>query len=258
MTDWTKYGQTETKEPAPPALRPVDSAPEQTEDDSAPVAQDWTALGTVDSGHAAEVEDYFTAADHDDVEETAPSRGKRKSELRTWIAIVAALLVLLAVAMFVGWSVMRSLAGGDDTQAMETTATSEVAQSEQPTVNEVEPAAATQDRVFGSCEAPGQQVEADQTTSYGAIAAFQKAYYAKDADGVRKVLSKDSPLQKQKWNSVLSQISSNSQFCVTMQPVTSRETEIPATLTVGNKTYEQIVTVVNNGGTWFIKEIKKA
>lgn len=260
MTDWTKYGQTETKEPTPPALRPVDDAPKPAVDDSAPVAQDWTRFAVPDSDDDSEVERYFTETDHDDDQNAKSARSEKKSELRTAVAIVAALLVLLAIAMFVGWSVMRSMVNGGDTQAVESAPTTAETRAEQAATSQAEQPAApvSKERTFGACETSGQQVEADQSTSYGAIAAFQQAYYDHDVDGVRQVLAPNAPLQKQNWDKVFSSLEDNMSFCVTMQPATAQGTKIPTTLTVGNKTYEQSVSVVNNGGTWFIQEIKKA
>ncbi|MCQ9334514.1 hypothetical protein NQ042_10600 [Corynebacterium phoceense] len=95
-----------------------------------------------------------------------------------------------------------------------------------------------------------------------AIAAFEKAYFATDADGVKKALTKASEMQKQDWAKILPDAApKGTEYCLKMKPSKGEKTSVELEVqTPGEETstvYKQLVTAKETAGTWAVDSIEK-
>lgn len=111
----------------------------------------------------------------------------------------------------------------------------------------------------GKCDGAGLGVEPSTDTLKGSVAAFQKAYFSKDADALTRVLADDSPLKQQDWKRILGDVNRESTYCVKITPVSAStvDTDLTVKTDGSKKTYLQKVTGVNKDGKWLISEFEK-
>lgn len=130
--------------------------------------------------------------------------------------------------------------------------------------NQAEPTQAmqsqSQQQFAGECSGKTPAIKPSQASLNGAVAAFQQAYFDKDAKKITTLVSADSALKKQNWKKVWSSIDDATTYCVMLEPGES-DTIVNADLTVtakGKKTlYRQTVTGTQHKGSWVITSIDK-
>lgn len=245
MTDWLSDAIDSTPDDGEatqprPSLRPV----------SEPAADDWL---TEEPKRAETVAPEQGATGHQ-------PRLNAQAQKRFFLGVFAVIIVGLgACTAFV----VKNLTPSDDqpAQAQEAAVTQPATSSQpaQPTATQP-PKDAAQQKFAGTCAGKTPAVKPGQDSLNATVAAFQKAYFDKNAKKITSLVSPDSALKKQNWKKVLSGIESGSQWCVKLEPG-KKDNSVNADLTVtaqGKKTvYQQTVTGTKNKGAWLIKSIDK-
>lgn len=259
MTDWTKYGQTDDE---------PDSVTQSSSGDDEVTAESGTGYKPV-SLHPVPSGTDWTAQKRTstvtDDEESDPPRVTQPRIGNKGFAVMFTSVILLAAATC-AWLWIASPVG--DEPEPDTATPPQASQAVNTAVAPAEPSAkqkpASQIKLGGQCEgADGTAVEPSTGTPYGAVAAFQRAYYDGDKTELLKTVTDTSPLKKQDWDKVFESMDKKSTYCVEMKPM--KKSEIPVTLTVTDSkgkdtTYAQRVSVSENSddATWQISQIRKA
>ncbi|PRQ11447.1 hypothetical protein C1Y63_06250 [Corynebacterium sp. 13CS0277] len=115
--------------------------------------------------------------------------------------------------------------------------------------------------VAGSHCVPGSgetKITEDDSTLRGALAAFERVYFNRDAQAVREALDPTTPLAQRDWQAVLDKsVPEGTQWCLRMQPVDGDHVEAAVTVTEPSglaSTYEQTVTATEVDGHFKLKD----
>lgn len=161
------------------------------------------------------------------------------------VAVGAAVAVGLAV---IGGAV--ALRGGDDPQVPATVALTS------PQAGTPASSSTSSVGVAGDCAPVDGQVavSADTSTLRGAVVAFERAYYGRDAESLSAVVARGSGLAATDWDSVLPEAAPDGvEWCVVMQPTTGSSVTVDLTVTMPDgdvTTYPQTISGEQSGGTW--------
>lgn len=194
--------------------------------------------------------------------------GRRSGRLRRWGVVAAGVGVVLVAGAFVAG---RGLMSGDQTpvnaappaEALSTSVepSPAPATTSAPVKNKGLPASATP--VFsGRCEARGgeEMIGPSQKSGRSAFAAFQAEYYARNAEGVRSLISEQNPRWRdQDWAKFLSQVPAGAVWCVRMGPDDGMgrfSAEVTQQVGDESQTYRyQVITVMGDEHRWFVKQM---
>ncbi|RRQ06465.1 hypothetical protein CXF43_08535 [Corynebacterium bovis] len=116
--------------------------------------------------------------------------------------------------------------------------------------------------VAGRCEARGgeEMIGPSQKSGRSAFAAFQAEYYARNAEGVRSLISEqNSGWRDQEWAKFLSQVPAEAVWCVRMGPDDGMgrfDAEVVQQVGDTSQTYRYTVTtVMGDEHRWFVKQM---
>lgn len=114
----------------------------------------------------------------------------------------------------------------------------------------------------GRCEARGGEsmIGPSQKSGRSAFAAFQAEYYARNAEGVRSLISEQNlRWRDQEWPKFLSQVPAEAVWCVRMGPDDGMgrfSAEVTQQVGEAEETFRyQVTTVMGDGHRWFVKQM---
>ncbi len=194
--------------------------------------------------------------------------GRRSGRFRWWGVVAAGVGVVLVAGAFVAG---RSLMSGDQTPVNAAPPAEAWSTSAEPSPAPVTTSAPVKNKglpasevpVFsGRCDARGGQerVGPSQKSGRSAFAAFQAEYYARNAEGVRSLISEQNPgWRDQEWPKFLSQVPAEAVWCVRMGPDDGMgrfDAEVVQQVGDTSQTYRYTVTtVMGDEHRWFVKQM---
>lgn len=194
--------------------------------------------------------------------------GRRSGHVRRWGVVAAGVGVVLVAGAFVAG---RSFMSGDQTpvnaappaEALSTSVEPSPAlvTTSAPVKNKGLPASSTP-VVAGRCEARGgeEMIGPSQKSGRSAFAAFQAEYYARNAEGVRSLISEQNlRWRDQEWPKFLSQVPAEAVWCVRMGPDDGMgrfSAEVTQQVGEATQTFRYTVTtVMGDEHRWFVKQM---
>lgn len=177
----------------------------------------------------------------------APSGSKRVGS-STWqvLGLLGALLVAV-----VGAAVVLMQSTGKDDASAATSSTTSVADPSKLVA------------VAGQCEPEAGEVRLStgDKTLRGTIAAWETAYYDRDAAGLNDLLSTGSWMKTQNWSEILPEAApEGSSWCAVMGPVKENAVDVDLMVTFSDgssQTYQQKVSgAQSDSGAWLIDDIE--
>ncbi|MBI9001613.1 hypothetical protein M0E87_00140 [Corynebacterium sp. CCM 9185] len=194
------------------------------------------------------------------VEESEPSAPRHSRKLTSVMGVTAA----LALAAMSGAAVMKMTEGDTSSKLLVASniavpSTTVPKAGPQPGVEAIDDDAKV--AVAGSHCVPGAgetKVTETDTTLRGALAAFERAYFDRDADAVKAAFDVSTPLASRDWQQVLDKtVVDGTQWCLRMQPVDGDHVDASVTVTDPSgqaSTYEQTVTASEIDGKYKLKD----
>lgn len=172
-------------------------------------------------------------------------------------------MVLLVSAVMLG----RSFMGDEPPVTAASTAQTPVPPMSSEASAIPAPKEATDDApVFaGHCSADesaqAARIKPSRDTLRATAAAFQEAYFARDVDGVRDIISNSNKDWKdQDWGEVFDSLPANTTYCLTMPAMTPGMSSTTATLTMTTagqspEVFKQKIYGTSQDGKWSIRRI---
>ncbi|WP_125237858.1 hypothetical protein [Corynebacterium bovis] len=194
--------------------------------------------------------------------------GRRSGRFRWWGVLAAGVGVVLVAGAFVAG---RSFMSGDQTPVNAAPPAEALSTSAEPSAAPVTTSAPVKNKglpaseipvVAGRCEARGgeEMIGPSQKSGRSAFAAFQAEYYARNAEGVRSLISEqNSGWRDQEWAKFLSQVPAEAVWCVRMGPDDGMgrfDAEVVQQVGDTSQTYRYTVTtVMGDEHRWFVKQM---